>query len=134
MKNAEIQIQFPTPGKWGEFTLTAVYEDAAGYVRTDRYTQDEIPADQAPAMQAVVAALVGLAAPWQAAQVWARLKYVLRDYPFPLPDGAGEWIESVELTVEAVNPQGGRQDFHPDSISGVHSHRPRRRELFQIFY
>lgn len=48
MKNAEIQIQFPTPGKWGEFTLTAVYEDAAGYVRTDRYTQDEIPADQAP--------------------------------------------------------------------------------------
>ena len=29
--------------------------------------------DRAPAMQAVVSALVGLAEPWQAVQVWARL-------------------------------------------------------------
>ena len=71
--NAEIQIQFPRPGEWGEFTLTAVYQDEEGYTRIDRYTQDEIPADQTPAMQAVVAALVGLAEPWQASQVWAHL-------------------------------------------------------------
>lgn len=58
--NAEIQIQFPQPGNWQEFTLTAVYEDAGGYTRTVRYTPADIPAEQAPAMQAVVAALVGL--------------------------------------------------------------------------
>lgn len=69
MSNAQLQIQFPTSGEWDQFTLTAVYEDAAGYVRTDRYTQDEIPADQAQALSAVVAALVGLAEPWQASQV-----------------------------------------------------------------
>ena len=111
MNNAEIQIQFPRPGDWQEFALTAIYRDAEGYTRTDSYTAREIPAEQVPAMQAVVAALVGLAEPWQASQVWARLGHVLRDYPFPQPDGAGEWVKSVELTVEAVNPQGGRRTF-----------------------
>lgn len=99
MNDAEIQIQFPKPGTWQEFTLTAVYQDAEGYTRIDRYTQDEIPADQALAMQAVVSALVELAEPWQAVQVWARLK------EFYAPE------EAVELTVEAVNPQGGRRVF-----------------------
>lgn len=65
MNNAEIQIQFPRPGDWQEFALTAIYRDAEGYTRTDSYTAREIPADQAPAMQAVVAALVGLAEPWK---------------------------------------------------------------------
>ena len=111
MNNAELQIQFPLPGQWDKFTLTAIYLDAEGYTRTVRYTQDEIPADQAPALTAVVSALVGLFEPWQASQVWARLGHVLRDYPFPLPDGAGEWVESVELTVEAINDQGGRRTF-----------------------
>ena len=57
MNDAEIQIQFPRPGNWQEFTLTAIYQDAGGYTRTDRYTADEIPAEQAPAMESVVAAL-----------------------------------------------------------------------------
>ena len=64
MNNSEIQIQFPRPGQWDEFTLTAVYQDAGGYTRTDRYTADEIPADQAPAMAAVVSALVELGEDW----------------------------------------------------------------------
>lgn len=109
--NAEIQIQFLRPGDWQEFALTAIYRDADGYTCTGRYTQEDLPADQAPALASVVAALVGLAEPWQASQVWARLGHVLRDYPFPQPDGAGEWVKSVELTVEAVNPQGGRRTF-----------------------
>ncbi len=99
MNNAEIQIQFPRPGKWEEFTLTAVYEDAGGYTRTDRYTADEIPAEQAPAMQAVVAALVGLAEPWQAVQVWARLK----EFYAPESDDPMRTVETVKLTVEAVH-------------------------------
>ena len=108
----EIHLQFPTLGDWQKLTLTAIYQDAEGYAHTDRYTQDDIPADQAPALASVVAALVGLGEDWQAAQVWARLGHVLRDYPFPPPDGAGEWGESVDLTVEAVHAEtGGRRTF-----------------------
>ncbi|WP_288926291.1 hypothetical protein [uncultured Akkermansia sp.] len=113
MNNAEIQIQFPNPDDWQKFTLTAIYWDEAGYTRTDRYTQDDIPADQAPAMSAVVAALVGLAEPWQASQVWARLG---DDSIINNPAAAGGEIEineAILLTVEAVNPSGGRRIFTP---------------------
>lgn len=104
MNNAEIQIQFPTPGEWGEFILTAIYKDADGYTRTDHYTQDDIPADQAPAMQAVVAALVGLSEPWQASQGWARLAQVRGTNPEDI-------IPAIILDVEAINAQGGRRMF-----------------------
>lgn len=103
--NAEIQIQFPQPSERDKFTLTAIYQDADSYTHTDRYTQDDIPADQAPAMSAVVAALVGLAEPWQAAQVWARLGHVTALAPDEPFDPAEIEIEAVELTVEAINPQ-----------------------------
>ena len=108
MNDAEIQIQFPKPGTWQEFTLTPIYQDKGGYRPPARYTQDEIPAEQAPAMQAVVAALVGLAEPWQAVQVWARLG---KDVLTLAEDGAYTMIDAVSLTVEAVNPQGGRRVF-----------------------
>lgn len=117
MNNAEIQIQFPAPGQWDKFTLTAVYRDAEGYTHTDRYTQDDIPADQAPAMQAVVAALVGMGEDWQASQVWARLEDFIN---FDRRPDEPTSVESVWLTVEAVNPQGGRRTFtatdYPDFI------------------
>lgn len=107
MNNAEIQIQFPKPGQWDEFGLVAIYQDAEGYTRADIYTADEIPAEQAPAMQAVVSALVGLSEPWQASQVWARLK----EFYVPEVDDPMRTTETVDLTVEAVNPQGGRRVF-----------------------
>ena len=110
MSERQLQIQFPRPGVWEEFTMTAVYRDAVGYIRTDRYTQDEIPADQAPAMAAVVAALVGLAEPWQASQVWAHLMTATiysEDDPYT-PTGQRD---EVALDVEAINPQGGRRMF-----------------------
>lgn len=109
--NEEIQIQFPQPGQWDKFTLTAVYWDADGYTRTDSYTQDNIPADQAPALAVVVAALVGLSEPWQASQVWARLGHVTALAPDEPFDPAEVEIEAVELTVEAINDQGGRRTF-----------------------
>lgn len=108
MNNAEIQIQFPQPGQWDEFTLTPIYQDADGYTRTDRYTADEIPAEQTPAMAAVVAALVGLAEPWQACQVWARLCVTMN---YDTANDHREYVFAVDLTVEAVNPQGGRRIF-----------------------
>ncbi len=107
MNNAEIQIQFPQPGNWQEFTLTPIYRDAGGYRPPARYTQDDIPAEQSPAMQAVVAALVGLGEDWQAVQVWARLK----EFYVPEVDDPMRTTETVDLTVEAVNPQGGRRVF-----------------------
>lgn len=112
MNNAEIQIQFPQPGNWQEFTLTAIYRDSDGYTRIDRYTQDEIPAEQTPAIAAVVAALVGLGEDWQAVQVWARLDHVLSSWPIS-EDGPFEMAEAISLTVEAVNEQGGRRIFTP---------------------
>lgn len=109
MNNAEIQIQFPRPGQWDEFNMTAIYQDADGYTRTTHYTPEEIPADQAPAMQAVVSALVGLGEDWQAVQVWARRNWVLR---FSRGDaGSYQTKEVVCLTVEAINAQGGRKLF-----------------------
>lgn len=112
MNNSEIQIQFPQPGQWDEFILTPIYQDADGYTRTTRYTPEEIPAEQAPAMAAVVSALVGLAEPWQAAQVWAHLMTATiysEDDPYT-PVGQRD---EVALDVEAVNPQGGRRVFTP---------------------
>ena len=107
MNNAEIQIQFPQPGQWDEFTLTPIYQDACGYRPPARFNQDDIPADQAPAMEAVVAALVGMGEDWQAVQVWARLK----EFYAPEEDDPMRTAETVDLTVEAVNPQGGRRVF-----------------------
>ena len=70
MNNSEIQIQFPKPGEWGEFTLTAIYPDEEGYTRIDRYQQNDVTRGADPGHAAVVAALVGLSEPWQASQVW----------------------------------------------------------------
>ena len=112
MNDAEIQIQFPQPGNWQEFTLTAIYQDKGGYRPPARYTQDEIPADHAPAMAAVVAALVGLGEDWQASQVWAHLMTATvynEDDPYT-PIGRKD---EVALDVEAVNEQGGRRFFTP---------------------
>ena len=111
MNNSEIQIQFPRPGQWDEFTLTPIYQDADGYTRTDRYTQDEIPANQTPAMAAVVSALVGLGEDWQAVHVWAHLMTETvynEDDPYT-PIGQRD---EVALDVEAVHAEtGGRRIF-----------------------
>lgn len=108
MNNSEIQIQFPQPGQWDEFILTPIYQDSGGYRPPARYTQDEIPAEHSPAMQAVVAALVGLGEDWQACQVWARLCVTMN---YDAANDHSEYVFAVDLTVEAVNPQGGRRVF-----------------------
>lgn len=111
MDNAQLQIQFPRPGQWDKFTLTSVYRDADGYTHTDAYTRDDISADQAPALASVVAALVGLAAPWQASQVWARLEDIIASIAYDPEYGSPDTIEAVCLTVEAINANGGRRTF-----------------------
>lgn len=129
MNNGEIQIQFPKPGKWDEFTLTPIYQDADGYRPPARFNQDEIPADHAPAMQAVVAALVGLSEPWKAVQVWARLK----EFYTPEEDDPMRTVETVDLTVEAVNPQGGRRVFTSRDYPAFVITDPAAVEFFKFF-
>ncbi len=97
MNTREIQIQFPRPGKWDEFTLTAVYPDKGGYTHVVRYDAG-IPASQAAVMRVVVAALVGMGEDWQAVQVWARLM----EFYAPEEDDPMRTVETVGLTVEAV--------------------------------
>ena len=109
MNNSEIQIQFPKPGQWDEFILMAIYRDVDGYTRIGRYKQNDVPAEQSPAMAAVVAALVGLGEDWQAVQVWAT-----QDWYYPDPANEDDpivGVEAVYLAVEAVNPHGGRRIF-----------------------
>lgn len=131
MNDAEIQIQFPRPGNWQEFTLTPIYQDKGGYRPPARYTQDEIPAEQAPAMQAVVAALVGLAEPWQAVQVWARLG---KDVLTLAEDGAYTMIDAVSLTVEAVHAETkGRRIFTVSDYPAFIITDPAAVEFFKFF-
>ena len=130
MNNSEIQIQFPKPGEWGEFTLTAIYPDAGGYRPPARYTQDEIPADHAPAMAAVVTALVGLGEDWQASQVWARLGITMT---YDVVNDRSEYVFAVDLTVEAVNPQGGRRVFTSRDYPAFVITDPAAVEFFKFF-
>lgn len=111
MNTAQLQFQFPEPGNWGKFILTAVFPDKNGFIQSRRFTQDDISPDQLPAMSSVVSALVGLSEPWQASQVWARLGHVTALAPDEPFDPAEVEIEAVELTVEAINDQGGRRTF-----------------------
>lgn len=131
MNNAEIQIQFPKPGNWQEFTLTPIYRDAGGYRPPARYTQDDIPAEQALAMQAVVAALVGLSEPWQVSQVWARLG---KDDLTLAEDGAYTMIDAVSLTVEAVHAETkGRRIFTVYDYPAFIITDPAAVEFFKFF-
>ena len=130
MNNAEIQIQFPQPGQWDEFTLTAIYQDAGGYTRTVRYTADDIPTDHAPAMQAVVASLVGMGEDWQAVQVWARLK----EFYAPEEDDPVRTVETVDLTVEAVHAETkGRRIFTVSDYPAFVIMEPAAVEFFKHF-
>ncbi len=94
--DAHIQIHFPTPGEWGHFLLTALWQDAEGYSCRRSYHPEEIPAGHLPTLQAVVASLVGLGEPWQATHVVARLS---------------EEADAVELCVNARRADGASRSF-----------------------
>jgi len=105
----EIHLQFPKPGQWNEFVMTARFPDNNRFALSLCYTQADIPADQAPALKAAVAAIAGMDEDWQAVQVWVRCNWV-----FQAPTGDADNYQSTEaviLTVEAVNADGGRRTF-----------------------
>ena len=89
--------------------MTARFPDNNGFVLSLFYTQADIPADQAPALKAAVAAIAGMDEDWQAVQVWVRCNWV-----FQAPTGDADNYQSTEaviLTVEAINADGGRRTF-----------------------
>lgn len=126
MIDAYIHFIFPRPGDWDKFTMAAVYQDAEGYVRTDHYTQDTLPAGQAPALADVVGALVGMGEPWQASQGWAYLDQVRGSAP-------GDTIPAIILDVEAVNAQGGRRMFTRVNYPAFIIPSPSAVEFFRYF-
>ena len=131
MNDAEIQIQFPRPGQWDEFILTPIYRDKSGYRPPARYTADEIPANQTPAMAAVVAALVELGEDWQAVQVWARLG---KNALTLAEDGTYTMIDAVSLTVEAVHAETkGRRIFTVSDYPAFILTDPAAVEFFNYF-
>ena len=105
----EIHLQFPRPGQWNEFVMTARFPDNNGFVRSLCYTQADITAAQAPALEAAVAAIASMGEDWQASQAWARLVQVTTYSDNQ--DSPPTTTEAVELSVEAVNTQGGRRTF-----------------------
>ncbi len=110
MNNAEIQIQFARPGEWDDFSMTALWRDEDGYRHRRHHSPADVAASgHAGAMRAVVQALVGLAEPWQAAQVWARL----RCEALPPAEGEADERVSVELEVEARRTDGGCKRLGP---------------------
>ena len=111
MNNAEIQILFPEPGNWYKFTLTAVFPDADGYIRTKRYTQDDISLEWLHDFSEVVAMIAVLSNEWKALQAWARLDQVPVNSPQEAGEALMEIIPGVILTVEAANLQGSRKLF-----------------------
>lgn len=106
-KMNEIQLQFPVPGNWHNFAMTSVFTDADGFGHSVRYAPADIPTGLQSALASVVSALVSMAAPWQACQVWARLGTVSVDSD----DAEPTVSECINLTVEAKNDSGGRKIF-----------------------
>nr|DAK62157.1 MAG TPA: hypothetical protein [Caudoviricetes sp.] len=81
-------------------------------------------------MQAVVSALVELAEPWQAVQVWARLGITMT---YDVANDRSEYVFAVVLTVEAVNPQGGRRGFTSRDYPAFVITEPSAVEFFRFF-
>lgn len=126
MNDAYIHFIFPEPGQWDKFTMAAVYQDAEGYVRTDYYTPDTLPAGQAPALADVITALVGMGEPWQASQGWAYLDQVRGTNPEDI-------ITAIILDVEAVNEQGGHRIFTAVDYPAFVVPSPSAVEFFRYF-
>lgn len=96
--------------------MTAVFTDSDGFEHSVRYLPSDIPAGLQSALASVITALVSMAAPWQACQVWARLGTVSADSDDAEPTES----ECINLTVEAKNDSGGRKIFterdYPDFV------------------
>ena len=120
MMKAQIQIQFPLLGEWDKLNMTAVFPSSGGFIESRIYTENDIPPFHAPALEAVVEAVVSMGAPWQVQQVWARVEQFISKVPEGEQESPIEMTEGVVLTVDAVNESGGHRRFtsvhYPDFV------------------
>lgn len=107
----ELQIYFPHPGKWNEFTLTAIFPDSSGFVVNQHYRDRELAPEKLQAFSKVVDVMTALSDKWQAVQAWARLDTVMSNTSTEDGEDIVETMEAVALTVEAVNARGARKLF-----------------------
>lgn len=112
MDNTQIQILWPSPGVWGDFVMTSVYQDKAGYLRTPQYTAADIPADLAPAIAGVIRTWTDKDAPWRARLVIASPGQITGPDG---EDGAPTVQDCINLVVHAEDGSGGRKVFTPSS-------------------
>ncbi|MBT8778099.1 hypothetical protein [Akkermansia muciniphila] len=111
MNSVQLQSQFPESVNWGKLILTAVFADKNGFIKSRRFTQDDISQEQAETFNEVASHLAVLSDNWKALQVWVRLSQAIVN---PLPEEGEvfpEFRDAVALTVEAVNAGGGRRLF-----------------------
>ncbi|WP_417006354.1 hypothetical protein [Akkermansia sp.] len=108
---AQLQCQFPEPGNWGKFILTAVFPDKNGFIQSRRFTQDDIPAAQAETFNKVVSRVAVLSDDWKALQVRAQPEQITVKLLSEGGEVAPESRDAVVLTVEAFNARGGRRLF-----------------------
>ncbi|MBT8777934.1 hypothetical protein [Akkermansia muciniphila] len=117
MMKAQLQFQFPEPGNWGKFILTAVFPDKNGFIQSRRFTQDDIPGAQAETFHEVVTRVAVLSDEWKALQVRAQLDQVIVNLLPEEAEVSPESKDAVVLTVEAVNARGGRRLFTSQDYS-----------------
>lgn len=133
MKKASLHFRFSAPGNWGEFVLTALCPGWGGFIQDRRYTQADIPAGQAPALEAAVGVIAGMGEDWQAVQVWARRDYFLSGVISGPSGPLYEMRECIALTVEAINAQGGRRTFTAADYPEFAMEDPAALEFFDYF-
>lgn len=114
---AQLQFQFPEPGNWGKFILTAVFPDANGFVQSRRFSQDDISQEQAETFHEVVTHVAVLSNEWKALQVRVRLDQVIVNLLPEEGEVSPESRDAVVLTVEAVNARRGRRLFTSQDYS-----------------
>ncbi len=101
-----IHIQFDGAGDFTRYNLHAHWQDAEGDLHHDTYSPEQVAdSGHGPALAAVVAAIVGLAAPWRATQVWAT-RATWQELPAE-EGGEGVTRQGIELSVQARKPSGG---------------------------
>ena len=91
--------------------------DNNGFIKSRRFTQDDISQEQTETFNEVASHLAVLSDEWKALQVRAHLNQVIVNL---LPEDAEVSPESryaVVLTVEAVNARGGRKLFTSQDYS-----------------
>lgn len=128
----ELQFYFPAPGNWGLFILTAIFSDRNGFIQSRRFTQDDISTKWLEAFGEVVSVIAVLSDEWKAVQAWARLGQIM----VPGADGeegSMETVETIVLTVEAVNARGGRRVFTSEDYAEFSTPAKAAMEFFNHF-